>query len=157
MPTDEKDTNAGQRGTIKNKFQKRSYAYHQYHDPTYMSFFIMIDWHHSKLFNGIAVEFLKETLGDPLRAAKLERFTKNFQKLVMEMPWCFQEMEGLDNAFKGFDLKKNFRGGWEDRDGNYVKDEPSTNEMASLSVYFDNPPVPRTIYSRIQAGNRRAL
>ena len=50
-----------------------------------------------------------------------------------------------------------FRGGWEDRDGNLVKDEPSIGEMASLSVYFDNPPVPRTIYSRIQAGNRRAL
>tara|TARA_A100001037_G_C15153237_1_gene641154 strand:+ start:10039 stop:11895 length:1857 start_codon:yes stop_codon:yes gene_type:complete len=50
-----------------------------------------------------------------------------------------------------------FRGGWEDRDGNLVKDEPSIGEMASLTVYFDNPPVPRTIYSKIQAGNRRAL
>ena len=49
-----------------------------------------------------------------------------------------------------------FRGGWEDRDGNLVKDEPAIGEMASLSVYFDNPPVPRTIYSRVQAGNRRA-
>ena len=49
-----------------------------------------------------------------------------------------------------------FRGGWEDRDGNYVKDEPSIGEMASLSIYFDNPPVPRTIYSRVQSGNRRA-
>lgn len=50
-----------------------------------------------------------------------------------------------------------FRGGWEDRDGNLVKDEPSIGEMASLSVYFDNPPVPRTIYTRVQAGNRKAL
>ena len=49
-----------------------------------------------------------------------------------------------------------FRGGWEDRDGNLVKDEPAIGEMASLSVYFDNPPVPNTIYSRVQAGNRRA-
>jgi len=49
-----------------------------------------------------------------------------------------------------------FRGGWEDRDGELVKDEPAIGEMASLSVYFDNPPVPRTIYSRVQAGNRRA-
>ena len=50
-----------------------------------------------------------------------------------------------------------FRGGWEDRDGNLVKDEPAIGEMASLSVYFDNPPVPNTIYSRVQAGNRRAM
>jgi hypothetical protein len=49
-----------------------------------------------------------------------------------------------------------FRGGWEDRDGNLVKDEPAIGEMASLSVYFDNPPVPNTIYSRVQAGNRKA-
>lgn len=49
-----------------------------------------------------------------------------------------------------------FRGGWEDRDGELVKDEPAIGEMASLSVYFDNPPVPRTIYTRVQAGNRRA-
>jgi len=26
-----------------------------------------------------------------------------------------------------------------------------------MSLYFDNPPVPRTIYSRVQAGNRSAL
>ena len=50
-----------------------------------------------------------------------------------------------------------FRGGWEDRNGDLVKDEPSVGEMASLSIYFDNPPVPQTIYSRIQSGNRRAL
>ncbi len=49
-----------------------------------------------------------------------------------------------------------FRGGWEDRDGELVKDEPTIGEMASLSVYFDNPPVPRTIYTRVQAGNRRS-
>lgn len=49
-----------------------------------------------------------------------------------------------------------FRGGWEDRDGNLVKDEPVIGEMASLSLYFDNPPVPRTIYTRVQAGNRSA-
>ena len=49
-----------------------------------------------------------------------------------------------------------FRGGWEDRNGDLVKDEPAIGEMASLSVYFDNPPVPRTIYTRVQAGNRRS-
>lgn len=50
-----------------------------------------------------------------------------------------------------------FRGGWEDRNGDLVKDEPTIGEMASLSVYFDNPPVPNTVFSRIQAGNRRAI
>ena len=111
MATTEPDKTPGKKDWLKNKFQKKSYTQHQFHDPTYTSFFIMIDWHHSKLFNGMAVEFLKDTLGDVARAEKLERFTNNFRKLVMEMPWCFQEMEGLDNAFKGFDLKKNFRGG----------------------------------------------
>ena len=50
-----------------------------------------------------------------------------------------------------------FRGGWFDREGDEIKDEPSINEEASLSVTFDDVPVPRTIYTRAQASNRRAL
>lgn len=50
-----------------------------------------------------------------------------------------------------------FRGGWQDREGDEIKDEPSINEEASLSVTFDDVPVPRTIYTRAQAANRRSL
>ena len=50
-----------------------------------------------------------------------------------------------------------FRGGWLDRDGDMIPDEPKINEEACLSVTFDGTPVPRTIYTRVQAGNRKAL
>jgi len=50
-----------------------------------------------------------------------------------------------------------FRGGWLDRDGNTVLDEPSINADASLTVTFDETPVPRTIYTRLQAGDRRSI
>lgn len=50
-----------------------------------------------------------------------------------------------------------FRGGWLDRDGDEIKDEPAINEEACLSVTFDETPVPRTVYTRLQSGNRKAL
>lgn len=50
-----------------------------------------------------------------------------------------------------------FRGGWLDRDGDVIEDEPKINQEASLSVTFDDVPVPRTVYTRLQAGNRKAL
>jgi hypothetical protein len=50
-----------------------------------------------------------------------------------------------------------FRGGWLDREGDLIEDEPKINEEASLSVTFDETPVPRTVYTRLQAGNRKAL
>jgi len=50
-----------------------------------------------------------------------------------------------------------FRGGWQDRDGITVLDDSKMGEMAALSVYFDEPAVPNTIFSRIQTQNRRAL
>ncbi len=111
MATHFKDVGPEEPHHTKTHFQKRSYAQHQYHDPTYTSFFIMIDFHHSKLFNGMAEEFLRDTLGEVERADKLARFTKNFQKLIIEMPWTFQEIEGLEKAFTFNDLKKNYRGG----------------------------------------------
>lgn len=50
-----------------------------------------------------------------------------------------------------------FRGGWQDRDGDDIVDEALINAEAALSVNFDETPVPRTIYTRVQAGNRKAL
>ena len=50
-----------------------------------------------------------------------------------------------------------FRGGWQDRDGDEILDDAKINAEAALSVNFDETPVPRTIYTRVQAGNRKAL
>ena len=50
-----------------------------------------------------------------------------------------------------------FRGGWQDRDGDLIEDGALINAEAALSVNFDSEPVPRTIYTRVQAGNRKAL
>ncbi len=50
-----------------------------------------------------------------------------------------------------------FRGGWQDRNGATVLDDAKMGEMAALSIYFDEPAVPNTIFSRVQAQNRKAL
>lgn len=50
-----------------------------------------------------------------------------------------------------------FRGNWLDRDGDTVADGVRINEDAALSINFDDKPVPRNVYTRLQAGNRRAL
>lgn len=50
-----------------------------------------------------------------------------------------------------------FRGGWQDRDGVEVLDDAKLGEMAALSIYFEEPAVPNTIFSKIQAKNRKAL
>jgi hypothetical protein len=50
-----------------------------------------------------------------------------------------------------------FRGGWLDRDGQLVKDIPSINEDAALTVTFDETPVPRTVYTRLQATDRKSI
>lgn len=50
-----------------------------------------------------------------------------------------------------------FRGGWQDREGATVVDDAKLGEMAALSIYFDEPAVPNTIFSRIQAQNRKAI
>ena len=50
-----------------------------------------------------------------------------------------------------------FRGGWQDRDGVKVEDDARLGEQAALSIYFDEPAVPNTIFSKIQAKNRKQL
>jgi hypothetical protein len=110
--------------------------------------------------------------GDQKRLVFFKR-TEEIKKITLDQPDMLIPVSGGDKAIEdwynkiGLDkygdiiLDKDevavFRGNWEDRDGNLVKDTPAIGEMSSLSIYFDNPPVPRTIYSRIQAGNRRAL
>jgi hypothetical protein len=50
-----------------------------------------------------------------------------------------------------------FRGGWHDRDNAEVLDDAKLGEMAALSIYFDEPAVPNTVFTKIQAKNRKAL
>lgn len=50
-----------------------------------------------------------------------------------------------------------FRGGWQDREGDVIVDDALINAEAALSVNFDANPVPRKIYTRVQADTRRAL
>lgn len=50
-----------------------------------------------------------------------------------------------------------FRGGWQDRDGDEIVDDVLINAEAAVSINFEAEPVPRTIYTRVQAGNRRAV
>jgi hypothetical protein len=50
-----------------------------------------------------------------------------------------------------------FRGGWQDRDGDEIIDDALMNAEAALSINFDATPVPRTIYTRVQAGNRKSM
>ena len=50
-----------------------------------------------------------------------------------------------------------FRGGWQDRDGDEILDSPQIDKEASLSVTFDDTPVPRKVYTRLQSTNRKAL
>lgn len=50
-----------------------------------------------------------------------------------------------------------FRGGWADRDNINVPDAVKMGEMAALSIYFDEPAVPNTVFSIIQAQNRKSI
>ena len=50
-----------------------------------------------------------------------------------------------------------FRGGWLDRDGDTIEDDVLINAEAAVSINFDSEPVVRTMYTRVQAGNRKAL
>lgn len=50
-----------------------------------------------------------------------------------------------------------FRGGWLDREGDEIADTPLINAESCLSVNFDEIPVPRKIYTRVQSRNRNSL
>ena len=50
-----------------------------------------------------------------------------------------------------------FRGGWKDQNGVNIEDDAKMGEMAALSVYFDEPAVPNTVFSRVQTQNRKLI
>jgi len=69
------------------------------------------------------------------------------------------EVTGLDE-FGDIVLNKQevamFRGGWQDRTGAIVADDPKIGALASMTINFSNP-IPRTVYTQIQSANRKAL
>lgn len=70
-----------------------------------------------------------------------------------------EQVTGLDvygDIILGKEEMALFRGGWSDRTGGIVADEPKIGQMASLSVAFSQP-VPRTVYTKLQAANRKAI
>lgn len=90
-----------------------------------------------------------------------------FKKTVSEKKVNFEKGAALPeniinlDSFGDIILEKKevalFRGGWKDRDGIEVIDDVKLGEMSALSIYFDEPAVPNTIFSKIQAKNRKSL
>jgi len=90
-----------------------------------------------------------------------------FKRTVTETQVNFEPNAALPESVIGLDsfgdiiLGKEevamFRGGWIDREGITVPDDARAGELAALSVYFDEPPVPMTIYSSIQTQNRKQI
>jgi hypothetical protein len=90
-----------------------------------------------------------------------------FKRSVVETKVNFEKGDALPenvinlDSFGDIILEKEeialFRGGWQDRDGAVVLDDAKMGEMAALSIYFDEPAVPNTIFSKMQAQNRKAL
>jgi len=50
-----------------------------------------------------------------------------------------------------------FRGGWQDRSGSIIPDDARMGEQAALSVYFEEPAIKNTVFTKLQAQNRKAL
>lgn len=50
-----------------------------------------------------------------------------------------------------------FRGGWVDRSGAAVLDDAKAGEMAAMSLYFEEPAVPNTVFSKLQTENRKRI
>jgi hypothetical protein len=81
-------------------------------DPTYLSFFFMFDYYteESPLFNGEAVDYLENVVGDAARAESLKNFIKILQRVNSEMPWIWQGVTGLDAVRQYGNLEEPFWG-----------------------------------------------
>lgn len=81
-----------------NDFRKGYRYSNMAEDPTYLSFFLMFDYYteESPLFNGTAVNYLRNVLQDEDRAQSLEKFIKVLKRVNSELPWFWQELKGLE-------------------------------------------------------------
>jgi hypothetical protein len=90
-----------------------------------------------------------------------------FKKTVIKTTVNFAPNDPLPESVIGLDsfgdiiLSKEqvalFRGDWTDRDDVAVLDNALLGEQAALSVYFDEPARPNTIFSTIQTQNRKKI
>ena len=95
-----------------NDFRKTRVRDNFHEDPTYLSFFFMFDYYTSEspLFNGEAVDYLTNVVGDKQRAADLENFIKILKKLNNEYPWFWQSVSGLEVTKQYGNLQEPYRG-----------------------------------------------
>lgn len=102
-----------------------------------------------------------EDIGNGKQKYVFFKRTVNEQRIKFEKGAALPENVINLDSFGDIILEKEevamFRGGWVDRDGVEVLDDTKVGEMAALSIYFDEPAVPNTIFAKIQAKNRKAL
>lgn len=85
-----------------------------YNDPTYLGFFLFFQ-PNSPLFNksdapGSARYYLNK-VGEKTRAVTLDLLSSSLSDICTNMPWYWQSITGLENAWKWDDLKEPYRGG----------------------------------------------
>lgn len=119
-------------------FKKGLQRYSKYNDPTYLGFVLMFDWttplEHSynggspllaggldasgasgdpqawETKPGTAMYYLKQC-GEYKRMEYLNAFINTLKAINLKMPWYWQEIEGLENAWKNHDFKDPYKGG----------------------------------------------
>lgn len=85
-----------------------------YNDPTYLGFFMFFQ-PNSPLLNmsnapGSAYYYLNK-VGEKVRVKYLESFAEILKDINLNMPWYWQSIAGLENAWKWKDMKEPYRGG----------------------------------------------
>ena len=102
-----------------------------------------------------------ETIGNGKQKYVFFKRTVSERKINFEpnaaLPEEVINLDSFGDILLGKEEVALFRGGWLDRDGIVMPDDAKLGEQAALSIYFDEPAVPNTIFSKIQAKNRRAL
>lgn len=84
-----------------NEFRKTTQLRKINEDPTYLSFFFLFDFidrERSPLLSGAAEDYLRNVVGDTVRADLLARFKKLLRKINTELPWFWQSVSGLETS-----------------------------------------------------------
>lgn len=84
-----------------NEFRKTSQLRKINEDPTYLSFFFLFEFtdrENSPLLSGAAEDYLRNVVGDTVRADLLARFKKLLRKINTELPWFWQSVSGLETS-----------------------------------------------------------
>jgi hypothetical protein len=102
-----------------------------------------------------------ETIGNGKQKYVFFKRTVTERKISFEpnaaLPEDVINLDSFGDILLGKEEVALFRGGWLDRDGVEIPDDAKLGEQGALSIYFDEHAVPNTIFSKIQAKNRKAL